>query len=80
MPEQQRLEVPIRQLTDDGCLIVVAGADTASSTMTSIFYSLLTHPDMYKRLQAEVDHFYPQGEDPFNTKHHRDMHYLTAVM
>ncbi|PIL25572.1 cytochrome P450 [Ganoderma sinense ZZ0214-1] len=71
---------PARQLYDDGVLAVVAGSDTASSAMTSIFNCLLTHPEMYARLQEEVDRFYPAGEDAFNTKHHRDMHYLQAVI
>ena len=70
----------MRQLTDDGCLVVVAGADTTSSTLTSLFFLLLTHPDAYTRLKAEVDKFYPSGEDVYDPKHHRDMHFLNAVM
>ena len=70
----------MRQLTNDGCLVVVAGADTTSSAMTSLFYCLLTHPEMYARLQEEVDRFYPPGEDALDTKFHRDMDYLNAVM
>ena len=61
-------------------LAVVAGSDTTSSAMTSLFHCLLTHPEAYARLQEEVDRFYPAGEDAFSTKHHRDMHYLQAVM
>ncbi|TBU38266.1 high nitrogen upregulated cytochrome P450 monooxygenase 2 [Dichomitus squalens] len=72
--------VPLRQLTDDGCLAVVAGADTTSSTMTSLFYCLLTHPEAYERLQIEVDKFYPAGEDVADSKHLADMEYLNAVI
>ena len=32
------------------------------------------------RLQAEIDKFYPTGENALSPKHHRDMPYLTAVM
>ncbi|KAI0687111.1 high nitrogen upregulated cytochrome P450 monooxygenase 2 [Cerioporus squamosus] len=71
---------PLQQLVDDGILAIVAGADTVSSAMTSIFYCLLTHPETYRRLQEEVDRFYPLGEDAFNPKHHRDMIYLQAVI
>lgn len=70
----------MHQLTDDGCLVVVAGADTTSSALTSLFFLLLTHPAAYARLQAEIDKFYPPGEDAYDPKHHRDMHYLNAVM
>lgn len=48
--------------------------------MTSVFYCLLTQPDIYKLLQEEIDRFYPQGESPFNSKHHREMVYLNAVV
>ncbi|RDX41687.1 high nitrogen upregulated cytochrome P450 monooxygenase 2 [Lentinus brumalis] len=72
--------VPIQQLVDDGVLAIIAGADTTSSAMTTIVYCLLTHPDVYERLQAEVDKYYPSGEDALSTKHHREMPYLNAVI
>ena len=70
----------MQQLIDDGVLAIIAGADTTSSALTSLVYCLLTHPDVYARLQAEVDKFYPPGEDVYDPKHHRDMHFLNAVM
>ncbi len=70
----------MRQLIDDGILAIVAGADTVSSAMNSIVFCLLAYPDAYKRLQAEVDKFYPQGENVFDMKYHREMPYLQAVM
>ena len=70
----------MQQLVDDGVLAIIAGADTTSSAFTSLTYCLLTHPDAYEKLQAEIDKFYPAGEDALDTKHHRDMSYLTAVM
>ncbi|RPD68192.1 high nitrogen upregulated cytochrome P450 monooxygenase 2 [Lentinus tigrinus ALCF2SS1-7] len=71
---------PLQQLVDDGILAIVAGADTVSSAMTSLFHCLLTHPETYRKLQEEVDKYYPQGEDAFNSKHYRDMVYLQAVI
>ena len=59
---------------------MVAGSDTSSSAITSVFHCLLSHPEAYAALQDEVDRFYPQGEDVCNTANHREMHYLTAVM
>ena len=61
-------------------MAIVAGADTTSSVLSSIFYCLLTHPETYGRLRAEVDRFYPLEEDPFNTTYHAEMPYLNAVM
>ncbi|KAH9852366.1 high nitrogen upregulated cytochrome P450 monooxygenase 2 [Lenzites betulinus] len=71
---------PLSRLIHEGILAVVAGADTTSSALTSIFFCLLTHPDAYMRLQTEIDRFYPAGEDPCDLQQHADMHYLTAVI
>ncbi|KAI0367365.1 high nitrogen upregulated cytochrome P450 monooxygenase 2 [Pilatotrama ljubarskyi] len=71
---------PLQQLVDDGVLAIVAGADTTSSALTSLFFCLCTHPGAYKRLQEEVDRFYAPGEDPCEAKYHKDMYYLTAVI
>ena len=70
----------MHDLTEDGVLAIIAGADTSSTALTSIVYCLLKHPDVYARLKAEMDKFYPAGADALDTKHHRDMPYLTAVM
>ena len=67
-------------MIDDGILAVIAGADTTASVMTTIFFCVLSNPSVYKKLQEEVDRFFPKGEDPMQTQYHRDMHYLTAVM
>ena len=71
---------PERHLIDDGTVAMVAGSDPTSSAITSIFYCLLLNPEAYAALQEEVDRFYPQGEDVCNSVHHRDMHYLTAIV
>ena len=63
-----------------GLLALVASSDTTATVVTNIMYCLLRHPDVYKRLQAEVDKFYPPGEDSLDSKHIKDMHYLEAVM
>ncbi|KAL1948858.1 hypothetical protein VTO73DRAFT_10664 [Trametes versicolor] len=78
--QPEKVSPPVQQLVDDGVLAIVAGADTTSSALSSLFFSLVTHRDVYDRLQAEVDRFYPQGENTGDAKHHREMHYLTAVI
>ena len=70
----------MQHLVNDRILAIIAGADTTSIALTSITYCLLAHPDVYEWLQAEIDKFYPAGENALDPKHHRDMPYLTAVM
>lgn len=64
----------------DGVLAIVAGSDTTATTLSSLFWALLSHPTAYRRLQAEVDRYYPPGEDASSTTHHLQMKYLNAVM
>ena len=59
---------------------MVAGADTVSSALTSLFLCLLTNPDAYARLEAEVDRFYPRGSDPMDSRCHPEMTWLSACM
>lgn len=68
------------QLVDDGILAILAGSDTTSSALTSLFFCLATHPEAFGHLQSEVDRFYPPGDNPADPKHYREMHYLTAAM
>ena len=59
---------------------MIAGSDTTASALSNIFFLLAANPPVYKRLQDEVDRFYPHGEDALSTKHHANMPYLEAVM
>lgn len=59
---------------------MIAGSDTTASVLGSIVYCLIRYPDVYKRLQAEVDKFYPPEADSLDPVHHANMPYLEAVM
>ncbi|KAH9940216.1 high nitrogen upregulated cytochrome P450 monooxygenase 2 [Epithele typhae] len=78
--DPSRPQAPASQLIDDGVLAIVAGADTTASATTSTFACLLAHPEVYVRLQQEVDRFYPPGADPADSRHHKEMPYLNAVI
>ncbi|KAG1747161.1 cytochrome P450 [Suillus paluster] len=68
------------EVASDGVLAIVAGSDTTATTLSSLFWSLLSNPETYLRLQAEVDRFFPPGEDSLSTVHHPQMSYLNAVI
>lgn len=70
----------MKVVVSEGVLAIVAGSDTTAVTLANIFYYLMLNPDVYKRLQAEVDKYYPPDEDALDPKHHVNMHYLEAVM
>ncbi|KAF9237655.1 cytochrome P450 [Melanogaster broomeanus] len=68
------------EVASDGVLAIVAGSDTTATTLSSLFWGLLHTPTAYRRLQAEIDYYYPFGEDASSTVHHHQMSYLNAVM
>lgn len=65
---------------NDGGLAIIAGSDTTSITLSHLFYFLMSHPDIYARLRAEVDRHFPPGEEVFDAKVLSDMELLNAVM
>ncbi|KIP08940.1 hypothetical protein PHLGIDRAFT_68457 [Phlebiopsis gigantea 11061_1 CR5-6] len=77
---KEAVSPPKHVVISDGVTALVAGSDTTSTVLSSTFYLLLRHPEVYSRLQAEVDKFYPPGEDSLNPVHLPDMDYLSAVI
>ncbi|KAI0772161.1 cytochrome P450 [Irpex lacteus] len=74
-------EAPARSLViSEAVLAVIAGSDTTSTALSNTFWCLLRYPHYYKRLQDEVDRFYPSGDDALDSKHHPKMVYLDAVL
>ncbi|TCD68528.1 hypothetical protein EIP91_010584 [Steccherinum ochraceum] len=70
---------PIMVVTE-GSLVVVAGSDTVSATLSSILWCLLMNPDAYRRLQQEIDQCYPAGQDALDCAYSVEMKYLDAVI
>ncbi|KAI0688711.1 cytochrome P450 [Cytidiella melzeri] len=76
----EKVSPPRHIVLADGVLAVIAGSDTTATTLSNLFFNLLNHPDTYKRLQAEVDHYYPRGDDALNPIHYTHMSYLDAII
>ncbi|KAF8991582.1 cytochrome P450, partial [Cyathus striatus] len=48
-------------------LVIVAGSDTTSTVLSSIFFNLASHADVHNKLRAEVEEYYPSSEDTLPT-------------
>lgn len=69
------------EIISDGLLAIIAGSDTTSTTLSGLFYYLMSSPLDYQRLQKEIDTAFPPGEgDPFDTLKLSEMPFLNAVM
>ncbi|KAK4705021.1 hypothetical protein P7C70_g1196, partial [Phenoliferia sp. Uapishka_3] len=59
-------------------LTLIAGSDTVASTLTFIFYQLIKSPEIYKNLQAEVEHFRTSGS--IDVKELATLPWLNAII
>ncbi|KAM5372586.1 hypothetical protein ACJZ2D_007360 [Fusarium nematophilum] len=66
-------------LQGDAHLIVVAGSDTTSGSLTSLLFELALHPEVYKKLQREVDECFSQ-QDQAGHAEFAKLKYLQAVI
>ncbi|KAI1783893.1 high nitrogen upregulated cytochrome P450 monooxygenase 2 [Ganoderma leucocontextum] len=72
--------LPMNELVNHGILAVVAGTETTAIGLTCLFYGILTQPEIYAALEAEVDRFCHGSQAAVDTSHHHEMHYLEAVI
>ncbi|KAK7680564.1 hypothetical protein QCA50_016346 [Cerrena zonata] len=70
----------LREVASDGALAVIAGADTTASALASLFWSLIRNPEVYKRLQNEIDTVYADHANPLSTEKHSKLVYLNACI
>lgn len=66
------------QLNSNANLIIVAGTDTVSSTLTQTFHTLVKHPSVLKKLQMELDGCAESGQ--LTVEKTRNLPYLNAVV
>ncbi|CAN8099361.1 unnamed protein product [Discula destructiva] len=68
-------------LIGDASLIVVAGSDTTAATLTCLFYHFAIYPDVYKKLQQEVDKFFADNDgDSWETSALGRLQYMQACI
>jgi cytochrome P450 len=66
-------------LSANGALIIVAGSDTTSSTMTQIFWKICMNQNILRKLQAEIDDAWNQ-DSKLGVEETRGLVYLNAVV
>ena len=68
-------------MIENADVALIGGSETTASTMSNVFFYLLTNPDVFRRLRAELDEAFPPGEgDPFDFTRLAELPYLNAVM
>jgi len=73
-------EISHDNLVRDAELIIVAGSDTTSATLTNIFFLLAKHPDKLQALQLELDSSYKEEKNGINPKDASERPFLEGVI
>ena len=66
-------------LHGDSRLVVVAGSDTVTASLTFLFYHLASEPAQVAKLRKEIDELWPEGEE-FEAKNVLNAEHLNAVI
>ncbi|EJD01754.1 high nitrogen upregulated cytochrome P450 monooxygenase 1 [Fomitiporia mediterranea MF3/22] len=71
-----------KTLLSENCKVaIIAGSDTTATTISHIFYYLLSNPSVLGRLRKELDGAFPLGEgDPFDFTRLAELPVLNAVI
>ncbi|KAJ7065627.1 high nitrogen upregulated cytochrome P450 monooxygenase 2 [Mycena amicta] len=62
----------------DGVLAIIAGSDTSAIALASFIWCMLTNPDIYASVQAEVDSVYPDADAIYSSDKHGELKLLNA--
>ncbi|KAJ7766756.1 cytochrome P450 [Mycena metata] len=68
------------EVVADGVLSIIAGSDTTAIALSSFVWFILSNPEAYQRVQAEVDSVYPDGESLLDISKHSELRFLTACL
>ncbi|GFF34720.1 trichodiene oxygenase [Aspergillus udagawae] len=70
----------VEQLSDDAYVLIAAAADTTGNAMTMAAYNVVTNPEIYERLTAELRERFPDPEAKMDLVTLEKLPYLTAVI
>lgn len=76
----EKTKISVKDASKDAILAIIAGSDTVAIAMCNFLFCILTHQDVYDKLQREVDEVFPAGSDPTDVAKAAGMTYLTACM
>lgn len=68
------------QITDNVLLLLLAGHDTSSTTLTQCFSNLHDHPHVLEKLRAEQRAIMEKHGEAITPAVLKDMHYADAVI
>ncbi|KAJ6490679.1 cytochrome P450 [Mycena vitilis] len=68
------------EVVADGVLSIIAGSDTTSTAISTFVWFILSHPEIYRRVQAEVDSVYPAGDSLLDDSKHDELVFLRACL
>lgn len=69
-----------QELTAEALTQLIAGSDTTSNTSCALLFHCLSHPDVVKKLQSELDSAIPESQDVPTYDQVRDLPYLDMVI
>ncbi|KAI9292790.1 cytochrome P450 [Neoconidiobolus thromboides FSU 785] len=69
-----------KQIIEESILQLIAGTHTTANSLTWTFYSLLQHPQIYKKLKQELIKTFPTKENITYAKCKSECPYLAAVL
>lgn len=64
----------------DGLLAIIGGSETVPLTLTALFCMLIRYPEVYQRLQDEIDAAFLSKDENFDNSKLAGLPYLNAVM
>ncbi|KAJ7805627.1 cytochrome P450 [Mycena olivaceomarginata] len=70
----------LAEVVADGVLSIIAGSDTTSIAISSFVWFILRNPDIYRRVQGEVDSVYADGDSLLDALKHDELRFLRACL
>ncbi len=71
---------PLAYCTGEAFAFLTAASDTTGNAMGMACYHIVTHPDIYSKLRAELVERFPDPEQPMPVIELEKLPYLTAVV